>query len=55
MNILCSYLEGLSEDGGREDFSKKPPLLKSLPDTSFYKGLSNEPNFDRIHLAGQYL
>jgi hypothetical protein len=30
-------------------------FLKSLPDTSFTKDLSNEPNFGRIHLAGQYL
>ncbi len=41
------YFEGLSEDGGWADFSKKPPrnFLK--------KDLSNEPNFGRIHLAGQ--
>jgi hypothetical protein len=43
------YFKGLSDDGGREDFSK------SLRDTSFKKDLSNEPNFLRIHLAGQYL
>ncbi len=30
-------------------------FLKSLRDASFNKDLSNEPNFDRIHLAGQYL
>jgi hypothetical protein len=29
-------------------------FLKSLRETSFNKGLSNEPNFGRIHLAGQY-
>ncbi len=30
-------------------------FLKSLRDASFNKDLSNEPNFDQIHLAGQYL
>jgi hypothetical protein len=40
---------GLSLDGGRADFSKKPH------DTFFIKDLSNEPTFGRIHLAGQYL
>jgi hypothetical protein len=30
-------------------------FLKTCRDTSFNKDLSNEPNFDRIHLAGQYL
>jgi len=30
-------------------------FLKSLCDTSFNKDLSNEPNFGRIYLAGQYL
>jgi hypothetical protein len=30
-------------------------FLKTSRDTSFNKDLSNEPNFDRIHLAGQYL
>jgi hypothetical protein len=28
---------------------------KTRRGTSFNKDLSNEPNFDRIHLAGQYL
>ncbi len=41
--------KGLSQDGGRADFSKN--LRASL----FYKYLSNEPNFGRIHLARQYL
>jgi hypothetical protein len=40
--------KGLSHDGGQADFSKKPLRL-------FNKNLSNEPNFGRIHLAGQYL
>jgi hypothetical protein len=40
---------GLSQDGGRADFTKN--LLTSL----FLKYLSNEPNFSRIHFAGQYL
>ena len=30
-------------------------LLKHTRDDSFKKGLSNEPNFGRIHLTGQYL
>jgi hypothetical protein len=30
-------------------------LLKHPRDDSFKKGLSNEPNFGRIYLAGQYL
>jgi hypothetical protein len=38
-------LTGLSQDGGRADFSKN--LRASL----FNAGLSNEPNFGRIHLA----
>jgi hypothetical protein len=40
---------GLSLDGGRADFSKKPH------DASFNKDLSNEPTFGQIRLAGQYL
>ncbi len=44
-----SYFKGLSEDGGGRIF------LKSLRNTSFNKDQSNEPNFSRIHLAGQYL
>jgi hypothetical protein len=30
-------------------------FLKTRHDVSFNKVLSNEPNFGRIHLAGQYL
>ncbi len=30
-------------------------FLKNRRDVSFNQDLSNEPNFDRIHLAGQYL
>ncbi len=30
-------------------------FLKTRRNASFKKDLSNEPNFDRIHLAGQYL
>jgi hypothetical protein len=30
-------------------------FLKTGHDASFNKDLSNEPNFDRIHLSGQYL
>ncbi len=43
------YLKGSWRMGSGRIF------LKSLPDTSFNKDLSNEPNFSRIHLAGQYL
>ncbi len=41
--------KGISHDGGWADFSEKLPRL------SFNKDLSNEPNFRRIHLAGQYI
>jgi hypothetical protein len=41
--------KGLSLDGVRVDFSKKPR------DTSYNKDISNEPTLGRIHLAGQYL
>ncbi len=30
-------------------------FLKSRRDASFHKDLLNEPNFDQIHLAGQYI
>ncbi len=30
-------------------------FLKTGRDDSFNKDLSNEPNLDRIHVAGQYL
>jgi hypothetical protein len=30
-------------------------FLKTRHNVSFNKDLSNEPNFDRIQLAGQYL
>ncbi len=30
-------------------------FLKSRRDASFNKDLLNEPSFDQIHLAGQYL
>jgi hypothetical protein len=65
MNILHSYLncstiinlktrkrtdtKGLSEDGGGRIF------LKTFRASLFNEDLSNEPNFGRIHLAGQYL
>jgi hypothetical protein len=44
----CNF-KGLSQDEGKADFSKN--LSASL----FNEGLSKEPNFNRIHLAGQYL
>jgi hypothetical protein len=43
------FIKGLALDGGRANF------LKSRRDVSFKKGLSNEPTFGLIHLAGQYL
>ncbi len=30
-------------------------IFKDLRNTSINKDLSNDPNFDLIHLAGQYL
>ncbi len=30
-------------------------IFANLRASLFYNGLSNEPNFGRIHLAGQYL
>jgi hypothetical protein len=39
----------LSQDGGRRIF------LKIFHTSLFNEDLSNEPNFGRIHLAGQYL
>jgi hypothetical protein len=45
----CRIFKGLSQDGGWADFSKN--VRASL----FNKGLSNEPNFGQIHLAGQDL
>jgi hypothetical protein len=44
----CSF-KGLSQDGERADFSKN--LHASL----FNEYLSIEPDFSRIHIAGQYL
>ncbi len=41
--------KGLSLDGGGRI------LLKPRRYDSFKKVLSNEPNFGRIHLAGEYL
>jgi hypothetical protein len=41
--------KGLSQDGGRADFSKA--LLAFL----FNNDLSNEPSFTKIHLLGQYI
>ncbi len=41
--------KGLSQDGVRADF------LKNLRASLFNDDLSNEPDVDRIHLAGQYL
>ncbi len=47
---IWSYsFKGLSQQGGREDFSQ------NLGTSLFNDDLSNEPNFIRIHLAGQYL
>jgi hypothetical protein len=46
---VAGIFKGLSQGGIREEFSKN--LRASL----FNEDLSNEPNFGRIHLAGQYL
>jgi hypothetical protein len=46
---MARILKGLSQDGGRVDFSK------NLHAAVFNKYLSSEPDFARIHLAGQYL
>ncbi len=43
------YFKGLLEDGGTRIF------LKTFRASLFNEDLSNEPNFGRIHLAGQYL
>ncbi len=40
---------------GSHSMGDKRILLKPRRDDSFKKVLSNEPNFGRIHLAGQYL
>ncbi len=49
-NRRCSHsLKGSHSMGDRLIF------LKTRRDASFNKDLSNEPNFDRIHLAVQYL
>jgi hypothetical protein len=39
--------------GGNQKFKRQ--ILKTRRDVSFTKGLSNEPTFGLIHLAGQYL
>ncbi len=43
------YFEGLSKDRGGRIF------LKTFRASLFNEDLSNEPNYGRIHLAGQYL
>jgi hypothetical protein len=45
----CNF-KGLSQHGGRADFSKNP-----APHSLMTTYRMNEPNFSRIHLAGQYL
>ena len=66
MNILCSYLNWwhnwqlknrrrFRTLKGSHSMGNGRIFIKSLGDVSFNKDLSNEPNFDRIHLAGQYL
>ncbi len=40
---------------GSHSIGDRRILLKPRRDDSFKKVLSNEPNFGRIHLAGQYL
>ncbi len=66
MNILRSYLNWLHNwqvKNRRRSHTLKGShsmgdgriFLKTCRDASFNKDLSNEPNFDWIHLAGQYL
>ncbi len=66
MNILRSYLNWWHNwqlKSSRRSHTLKGShsmrdgriFLKTRPDNSFNKVLSNEPNFGRIHLAGQYL
>jgi hypothetical protein len=45
----CHSLKGSHSIGDGRIF------LKTRRGASFNKDLSNEPNFDQIHLAGQYL
>jgi hypothetical protein len=51
--VLKISKKGLSQEGTRADFSKN--LRTSLSLSLSITGLSNEPNFGRIHLAGRYL
>jgi hypothetical protein len=46
---VAQNFKELAEYGGREVFSNN--LCASL----FYKGFFIEPNFGRVHLAGQYV
>ncbi len=46
---------GALELKGSHEIGDGRILLKHPRDDSFKKGLSNEPNFGRIYLAGQYL
>ncbi len=39
----------------RSEFSPQMDFSKNLRASLFNDNLSNEPNFGRIHLAGQYL
>jgi hypothetical protein len=66
MNILRSYLNcwhNWQLKNRRRSHTLKGPhsmgdrqiFLKSRRDASYKKDLSTEPNFNRIHLAGQYL
>ncbi len=65
-NILCSYLNWWHNWQlknrrrshtlkGSHSMGERQTFLISCCNASFNKDLSNEPNFDRIHLAGQYL
>ncbi len=46
--VRRNRVKGLSQRGRRRIFLKKRASL-------FNDDLSNEPNFGRVHLAGQYL
>jgi hypothetical protein len=50
-----SVRDGALELKGSHSMGDGRIFLKSRRDVSFKKGLSNEPTFGLIHLAGQYL
>jgi hypothetical protein len=51
----CAFGQGAESLKGSHSMGDRRIFLKNRRASSFYKDLSNEPNFGRIHLAGQYL